>query len=627
MKTRDLLRNIPVLALGCAMPMLAQAQASASGGVQLEEIIVTAERRDADLQKTALAITVIDGDMLEQRGDADLAQVLRNVPGVNMQAVTGGVSGQSVTGGGGPPRIAIRGLGTDGPNKASSTAVYENGVLITGGGAFFHDINRVEVLRGPQGTLYGRGATGGAVNIISNNPVQRSESDVTLEYGSYNLLHVAAMANQPITDTVAARVAVNVNKRDALFNNGYSDTNDANARVKLLFQPSDDFSLLFGGVFYRNDAAGAGQIVLATTTTPMPDKLVTPFRSGASNKVTYKRGYAELNWNLGFGKLTYIPAYATNNSNNVAYGSGMVASERVTSTSPYDRTQTHELRLASSNDSALSWIAGAFYLNNDYKYMLENAGPQTDGSFTPTLQRTQTYQNKSKGLFGEATYSFTDALRLTLGVRQSYDDVYHLDHQDLPVRVPADILTVNDYSQFDWKARVETDLSDNNLLYGSVSTGYRPGGAVNGRPYDPETLIAYEIGSKNRVGERLVFNVSGYYYNYDNFQAVQNYTNLSGGMDSVIINAAAKFYGVEAEMTALLSANDRLSLSPSYIKSEFTDNFVFVNPVTNVVTTTYTKGKAVPRTPKFSVSADYAHDFHFSSGAFNYGTGRCPLPR
>lgn len=616
-KTRASIGGI-LAGLGLSVtPLLGHAQGSppATSTLQLEEVIVSAERRDADVQKTALAITVIDGDVIEQRGDADAAQVLRNVPSINLQAVTGGASAQSVTGGGGPPRIAVRGLGTDGPNKSSSTAVYENGVLITGGGAFFHDINRVEVLRGPQGTLYGRGATGGAVNIITNNPGREAETSVMLEYGSYNLLHTAAMANQPLTDSLSARIAVNVNKRDALFNNGYSDVDDANARLKLLFEPSDNFSLLLGGVFYRADGAGAGQLVLDTATTPMPDKLITPYREGASNKVSYKRGYAELNWDLGFGKLTYIPAFASSSSSNVAYGSGMTASERVTTNSPYDRTQTHELRLASSGESSLSWIGGLFYLNNKYKQTLENGAPQTNGSFTPTLQRAQTYQNKSKGLFGEATYAFTDALRLTLGLRQSYDDVYHLDSQVGRTVPGPDILTVDDYEQMDWKVRVEGDLSDDNLLYGAVSTGYRPGGAVNGKPYDPETLTAYEVGSKNRIGERLTFNVSGYYYNYDNFQAVQNYNDPVLGMQSVVINAAAKFYGVEAEMTALLSANDRLSLAPAFTKSEFTDDFTFLNPITNVTSFTYTKGKRVPRTPKFSVSMDYSHRFDLSSGA------------
>jgi iron complex outermembrane receptor protein len=151
---------------------------AASAGSELQEVIVTAERRSIDLQKVGLSVTAISGEAIAQQGDSNLAQVLQNVPGVVLQGITEGPSQQSVQGGGGPPNIAIRGLGTPSPNTVGAVAIYEDGVLLQGGGANFYDMSRVEVLRGPQGTLYGRGATAGAVNFITNDPTQSSRAPV-----------------------------------------------------------------------------------------------------------------------------------------------------------------------------------------------------------------------------------------------------------------------------------------------------------------------------------------------------------------------------------------------------------------------------------------------------------------
>lgn len=639
------------LALGCATAQWAHAQTA------LEEIIVTAERRSVDLQKTALSIVAIDGATLESRGDSNVAQVLRNVPGITIEA---GSTAPGAAGTPGPPRVSIRGLGTDGPNKSSATAFYEDGVFLTGGGAYFHDIERVEVLRGPQGTLYGRAATAGAVNLITNKPSQKQEAAATLEFGSYNLQHISAMANQPLSDSLALRISFNSNKRDPIFNNGYQETDETNTRIKLLYKPNDDFSLLLSGVYYKSAGSGGASVSLPTQASKPTDWITTSLPT-PSNRTDYRRVSAELNWNVGIGTLTYIPSYTTDENHNVVYNPGMAVGQpvKVSSNLPHDRTQSHELRLASNSNAALSWIGGAYYYRNKYDQDMLNETPigfLPTGVVSPSLPtgayvfsgatRKQFFVLTSKAVFGEVTFAATDSLRFLGGVRQSYDDVDNIDHTDnrvvLTAGVPGvlrELSVTKDYSRLDWRVRAEKDLSANNLLYASVSTGYRPGGAFNGTTYEQETVTAFELGSKNRIGNRVIANVSGFYYKYDGFQAPANYcfpTSLgpTGPVCasptpflSDVMSADATFYGVEAELTAQLTNNDKFTLAPSYIRSEFKEDLISTSPHTaaqylpfyigGVVPKyyIYTNGKVVPHSPKFSVTADYQHQFNLANGA------------
>lgn len=661
MKSKNILMGMSAFALSVT-PLLADAQTADSSEIKLEEIIVTAERRTVDLQKTAVSIVAIDGATLESRGDSSVAQVLRTVPGITIEA---GSTAPGAAGTPGPPRVSIRGIGTDGPNKSSATAFYEDGVFLTGGGAYFHDIERVEVLRGPQGTLYGRAATAGAVNLITNKPSQKQEATAALEFGSFNLQHISAMANQPLSDSLAVRISFNSNKRDPIYNNGYGEVDETNTRIKLLYKPSDDFSLLLSGVYYKSAGSGGASVPLPTQASKPTDWITTSLPT-PSNRTDYRRVNAELNWNVGIGTLTYIPAYTTDENHNVVFNPGMATGSvtRVSSNLPHDRTQSHELRLASNSDSALSWIGGAYYYRNKYDQdMLNETYTGSPGApvlavVSPSLPtggyvfsgatRKQFFVLTSKAVFGEVTFAATDSLRFLGGVRQSYDDVQNLDHTDNRVvlnqttgapGVLRELTVTKDYSRLDWRVRAEKDLSDNNLLYASVSTGYRPGGAFNGTTYKQETVTAFELGSKNRIGDRVTANVSGFYYKYDGFQAPANYcfpTSLgpTGPVCasqtpflSDVMSADATFYGVEAELTAQLTNNDKLTLAPSYIRSEFKEDLVSTSPHTDAQYLPfyiggvvpkyyiYTNGKVVPHSPKFSATADYQHQFNLANGA------------
>jgi iron complex outermembrane receptor protein len=604
MKSKIGLLTLSAAACACLIPLTASAQSAASAAdasSEIAEVIVTAERRSSDIQKVALSVTAISGEYIEQHADSDVAQVLQNVPGVVLQGVTDGPSQQSVQGGGGPPNIAIRGLGTPSPNTLGAVAVYEDGVLLQGGGANFYDMSRVEVLRGPQGTLYGRGATAGAVNFITNGPSNDFEASGRLQYGSYQLIATQGMLNAPLSDVLSLRVAFNQIRHDGFFNNGQSNEDDISSRAKLLFHPNENFSLLVGFVDYKSSGTGPGQILL--TSNPNPTQWVTNVLGGGSNPISYRKTYADLEWNFGPAKLTYIGGYQTTYSDFSTYctcfAPGPPPTPNLTYqyvTQPYNTTWSHELRLASSSDSALTWQTGLYYYRGNMLTTFEPGftPPVVGGTYTPLFNVVQSFSPESVGLFGEVSYAVNATTRVTGGVRETRDHI--VQSQTLPFSVPNDFdETLN---HFDWKARVETDLSANDLLYGMVSTGYRPGAFVNGIAGQDEKVTAYEVGSKNRVGSMFTLNGSVYYYRYSGFQNVATVPG-AGGLITTLVPLPATFYGGELEAMAQLGANDRLTISPAAEQAKYTASFPGYA----------TNNGIIPNTPKFSISGSYEHSF------------------
>ena len=612
------LGSVPALAaagLICGLPIghgaLAATQDSAADAGTLEEVIVTAERRSVDLQKVAVAVTAIDGADLEQRGVDSVAEALQNVPGVVVQGITDGPSQQSVQGAGGPPNISIRGLGTSAVNTAGSVAIYEDGVLLQGGGSNFYDMSRVEVLRGPQGTLYGRGATAGAVNFITNDPQQDFEASGKVTFGSFNLVGTQGMVNIPLTDTLAIRAAYNQARHDGYFNNGWSSEDDVGARVKALFKPGDDFSLLLGYTDYRSNGSGPGQVPLATNAEP--SDWTTDLAGGASDVIGYRKVYTDVEANLGFARLTYLGSYQTTHSDWAAQGSFAY----LDITQPINQTWTNELRLASSTDSRLTWQAGVYAYQNRLETAYQpGPAPTAGGVFTPFFIYAQRFHPRSLGLFGEATFAFTDQTRATLGLRETRD---HVDVAFAAGVGAAFTRSSTDINHFDWKARVEHDLASNNLLYGSITTGYRPGTYTNNILNRNETVHAYEVGSKNQVGNTMTLNGAVFYYDYGGFQepySIPNPAHPTYGGVGVTVVVPARFYGAELEATIKLSANDKLTLSPTWLHATYTSNITVISPFDgSVYANVQSDGGAVPTAPKFGVSGSYEHDFVFSNGS------------
>jgi outer membrane receptor protein involved in Fe transport len=629
----------------------------------IPEIVVTAERRAANIQDIASSVSVRAGSELAKQGKFTTRAVLEDVPGVIAEENNSRNTGSSDVQGN---NITIRGVTpgeTAGPgfsqiSPTPATAVYVDGVYEGVGGAY--DLDRVEVLRGPQGTLYGRSATAGVVAFHTRNPTQgQFEVNGSAEYGSYDLQHYTGGVSVPLGSTLALRVSGDYYDQDK----GYFGEGDRgkrerlNGRAKLLWEPNDNMSVLLGYAHEDDRAFSGGNI----TTSNQAGVLTTLTAGLGKGRKIQNQYWGEVNWDLGPVVVTYQPAYRTwkQNDNNIMeanfFGSGMQLQQFVKT--PKNTFHTQELRIASDRDSALSWLAGAFFYENKLDTSLRNFLANASNVEVALQSQTADQKNtKSIGAFAEATYAVTPDLRLTLGARYddtkilfsetAYENPYSLCGTILAGIVyppflsalctgpgtasgpPAASLTVNDlpinFSNFNYKARIEYDLSGENMLYGSISTGFRPGdGGINSVTlpppqlpilqltiYDAEKLTAFEIGSKNQfMDNKLILNAAAFFYNYSGYNTtyLPNTPAFDPGFRGTAVRTTvpARMMGGELELLYRPSAHDQFSFNYNYVRFRWADK-----PAAFAQAQTEAGRAIVPHT----MQASYQHSFDVSGG-------------
>jgi len=363
----------------------------------LQTIIITAERRAVDVQKTAAAVSVRKGDDLLQQGKTTIRQILEDVPAVVVIDNQGMYIAGSDTAGN---NVSIRGINSNNTTAASNlpsvptTALYVDGVYEGIGGNY--DLDRVEVLRGPQGTLYGRSATSGVVASSTRNPTfdKTTSIDGTVELGSYDLQHYTGAVNVPVSDTFAVRIAADQFSRDGYDSAEGGRVERTSGRLKMLYKPNSDLSVLFGAALEQNTTHTGGMQANMTD----PNTFVynpVPIREGTNN---FQQYWMNIDWNLGPAMLTYLPALRRWDQDAVIYqaGPGGGGLNQILKT-PFDQFQTHELRLASMDKGPLAWLVGAFYYDN----RLHNTNDIRWLSSNALLNESETRKDTSnKGVFG-----------------------------------------------------------------------------------------------------------------------------------------------------------------------------------------------------------------------------------
>jgi iron complex outermembrane receptor protein len=648
---------VQLSALVCVPFLASQAVAAESGNAansaqpaasnELEEVIVTAERRLSDIQHIAAAVTVRSGEELAAQGRITTRQILEDIPGViavdNNSRNTGSADVQG-------NNITIRGIaanngaagGVSGISAATGAAVYVDGVYEGVGSGY--DIDRVEVLRGPQGTLYGRSATTGVVAFHTKNPtLNEFNGNASAEVGNYGLNHYTGAVNIPLGQTLAARVSGDYFNQDK----GYFDqatrgqAKNTNGRAKLFWTPSDNFSLLVGVAYEKRQGFGGGRSFNATLPTyalTITDSLVYP-----GNKES-RQYWAEANLNLGWGTLTYLPAYRTWEQTDSSLSTNFFntgLNSRTTQTTPTDHFLTHELRLSSKDDAAVKWQGGYFYYHNNLNNSVLQQYETTAGALGPILSQSNDLKDTlNKGFFGEMTMPFTDSLRGTLGAR--YDDTDVVVNETLfqndymlcgnrigviaplppgvtctgvgtgsaPNKPATSIRVPLTFHNFSYKARLEYDLTPKNMIYGMISSGFRPGdagvsnGAANILP--TEKLTSIEVGSKNRfLDDSLQVNAAVFSYDYQAFHTFYQ-TNIFIPISFVNVAVPAHNLGAEVEMLYRLTAHDRIGVNANYVESRWYDKptgFATAYPQTKRAMTPYT------------ITANYQHVFNLSNGS------------
>ena len=458
--------------------------------------------------------------------------------------------GLYVTHGNPLPNITIYGVGGGVVNAYHDPAVAYNvdNVYVArpyGNNATYYDLDRVEVLKGPQGTLYGRNATAGAFNVISKKPViGRLEADGTAQIGNYNDYETEGALNAPINDQLAARVAFKTVHHDGYLTGGQDDADSQAVRARLLYKPSDTFNVLATASYFHDGGRGPGSVLLYTGVnggpstqkfinpsnpwTEVPGNLLFPqhnitfvglnrrFPSGLQvdpqNSFMNNKQWmvsAEANWVMNGITLTVIPAYVRTPSDFLDIGSGQ--QQRIFNDS---KETTLEARLANNDPGPLKWIAGGYFLNEDQtasQSYLQNVGP---------IILNVNSTDRSYAGFGQATYSVTPTIRLTGGLRYSHEDksqngdtvipwdafaasacsgagtIYtkQATYTDPLLPPPFNFVPFNQstcdvanaghltFSNVSYKAGAEWDIAPRSLLYVNFSTGFKAGGFNPGGP-------------------------------------------------------------------------------------------------------------------------------------------------
>lgn len=613
------------LAAGTITTVAAHAatEAPASGG----EIVVTAQKRSEKLQDVPIAVSAITGEAIANKRVADLVDLSNQAPGLQIS------SGDNAAN----PHIFLRGVGVNDFNQttASAVGIYSDGAYIASPlaqrSAFF-DLQQVEVLRGPQGTLYGRNTTGGAINLVSRKPTDTWAANLNVDYGRFNALKTEGGVSGPIVPGVLSFRLAAVRETDdgymlnRLTGQHVNATNHWASRLSLHFTPSstvtDDF------VFTADHSQGDSIITYNRTTMAADGSTCTSgFTSGActnvlgyantssnlyegdyrfigKDRVRYYGGVNTLAIDLGGAALTSVTAYQHSRRDDVEETDANPLPVLDAHYVSGQETFSQELRLGSTGPGPLHYVAGVYYAHDHISNASQYNLPFADVSYAwPYTQSTDSY-----AVFGQADYAVTEALTLIGGLRWSSDrKKFHYDSLELVSDSTFFTLdATRTFSSVSARAGLQYKITPRLNVYASYNRGTKSGGFFGGQttdlrdigPYKDETINAYEAGLKSEwFGRKLTANLSTFYYDYQNLQV---YTMVQREpLDAqVFTNAsAARMFGAEVELSARPVRGLNLMLNAAWLDAKYR-HFISVEAASDY------SGNTLPYAPKFSLQAD-----------------------
>jgi len=608
---------------------LAFAQTASGGSTEageLEEVVVTANRVEQNLQKVSAAVQVIGGEELSQQALATVSQIFQSTPSVNITAQPAGFS------------INIRGQGADLPSGSQQGAVatefdgiYNITSLATQVG--FFDVDRIEVLPGPQSTRYGPNADGGVVNIISKDPTFGNfDGTGTFTYGNYNLRRLELGQNIPLGDKAAIRVSGAMIDRGSYFEPATTNAIAQSGRVKFLYQPNDNLSVKLWVQLDHTGGTGQG-------TEPRYISVYNNYPGDAINDSSYACSPAQLQysnldcanpWDHGNSSSNGVPnnanhanLYETTYAGTVSYRFNEAAVLDVTASDiigsgyqiacyagfgtggdfgcfkhyPFDPFHEFatEVRVHSAPDSKITWSAGYYRWN--YTNTAWSIGDQQLGMGPGAVDNPGPVGGTRNGvvtnaMFGDIIYPFTDRFRGIAGLRNSAD--VRESRQNLSVGVNAQASQT--FSHVDYRVGEEFDLTPESMQYFTLSSGYRPGtwswdGTLQTFVASQnEVITAGELGLKNRfLDNRLQVNADVFYYNERDYQIGDNYNPPTATVDGVTYQCTglpngvqppaqcavppvfvqAYALGAETQVRYNPTLSDRISFTGTYLDAKF----------------------------------------------------------
>lgn len=605
-----------LLAMAMFQAGIAHAQEAGAQEGGISEIVVTAEKREVSVQKTAIAISAFDSKKLEENGVTTLQDLAAIAPGVSISKNSANVV------------ISIRGVSSQNTNEIGDPAISiaQDGFYIQkpfGFGDSMYDLERVEVLRGPQGTLYGRNATGGAINLITNKPKDDFEGRVAVGVGNYDQITTEGMLNVPVTDTLAVRAAFSTNKHDGYRTNeaparAGDDADSQSVRLQVQWKPIDRLKVLVSGQLTK--IGGVGPTMWGTplrfTSTGAIDFSYRPDVDGKGTSHGRPNQYIDVTtrnvqWNaeydLGVASLVYLGGFRDTDYEQLRDLDGIASSGSYILPKENVHDWSHELRLVSNGNGPFKWQVGG-YLFRESENLLSYYQTYATSS-TPTNLLTFNYDvsAKSKAVFGQASYQLTDQLKAEFGMRYSDDYKRRIGYDTVGAVSSDDEAKSNKVT---YHVGLNYDIAPRNLIYAKFDTGYKAGGfnTVPGQstlPYSPETIVAWEVGSKNRFFENtLQLNLSGFLYSYKDQQVTVR--DQTVGLSATFNAGKSKIWGIEAETVFQPTDAIRFDGSAVYLNAEYTE--LCINVATDGSCVTDYSGNMPVQTPEwqFNAGAEYA---------------------
>jgi iron complex outermembrane recepter protein len=573
----------------------------------LEEIVVTAQKREQNINDVGIAISAFDAETIQNLGFHQPSDIAGATSNFTVNTLVTDV-----------PNFTIRGVGVNdyALNQATSVGTYVDGIFVSSPVLLnfqLFDTERVEVLKGPQGTLYGRNTTGGAVLFISKAPTDTFEASTYDEVGNYGYYMVEGAISGPLSNSVSARLAFNDTQ-----SNGYQKSlttgrtngglDRANVRAIFDWKPVDDLKVRF------NLHVGKDRSNLDAFNTPgVGGNTSSAGTINTIDGIPYRNSQADgesltADWNLGGVTLTSVTGYDHLNRFEYADTDGRPLDGRIDQIEQSNIKQvTQELRAASSGHGPLTWVAGLYWskdeIADDTTYPLSGAGYPTAAFGIPSaypvvtsLGNTYDQKTTSKAVFGQVEWDPVDKWHLTGGLRYTKDNK-QLDNVATPWTVNPEVgqgaaaqigpvesgllfppaSYSKDFSAVSGKFGVDYHLSKDALFYASVSKGFKSGGfqgtlifsPASIIPFDNETVLAYEMGSKlTLAGGRAQLNTAIFYYDYKGLQAQGTLKGAGGGIANLFALqniGNAKNFGGETDFQAVPIDRLNLSLGVGYL--------------------------------------------------------------
>jgi iron complex outermembrane receptor protein len=594
--------SLPVATLG----------ASDALSAVLEEVMVVAEKRNESLQDLSQAVTAITEQDLERKNVSSFVDLSAIAPGVT---VANNEGFKTV--------ISIRGVGNEANQNATanpSVSFHMDGIYVASPYALqtdFIDVDHIEVLRGPQGTLFGQNSTGGAINVLSKKPdfeALSGKMDTTI--GTDSLVKLRGSINAPLGDDLAMRTSVSWIEQDGYSENVYSgpdihdptktfdggdldDTNNLSFRTDWLFEPTEFLSLRFIGQYFTEDSNGAA-IKGIDDPTPGARKLSQDTDSGYELESEIYGLIAE--YSADIATFKYVTSYQKDDitivRDNDRHSFLTNPEIQVSEFNPENNVQTtftQEVNIISNEPlfDNVDWIVGAFYLDTEIEITIrEELDAGRDGvldGYVPSFPAVfggdrgfisdSNPKRESVSVYGQTTYHISDTTRLITGLRYTHDEV------ESEVRnffsPTADFINPKT-EDITGRIALEQDIGDATLAYASYTRGLKPGGtnltfsvgddALVRESFVDETIDAYEVGLKTDfLDSRMRANVSAFFYDYKNLQfQASDYNEFGSGVSNI---PESEIYGIELEMTALLGENFSIDMKLTALESEVTADY------------------------------------------------------